>query len=271
MSIAFPERAFVGRAFIDSLHSEWLKQRRSLASWLVIVGAFFTPAIMVAARLVQHAKLPALYAADDFWVHLWRNCWESTAILFLPVGTILATSLIGQIEFRNNAWKQVHALPLRPSTIYFSKLAIVLLMLLQFILLFNVGVWLAAVVPALILPGIDMPTQPIPFRAFLRDDLLYFVACLPIVALQYALSVRFRNFIVPLGIGFVVWAGTLAAVLWKWSFLFPYAYVMLHYVNADPGSRVQPPPIPLYWPALAYFLAITVAGYIAFATRKEKG
>ena len=40
-------------AFTDSLGSEWLKTRRSLASQLVIVGAFFTPVIVIGARLLH--------------------------------------------------------------------------------------------------------------------------------------------------------------------------------------------------------------------------
>ena len=29
--------------FIHCFQAEWLKKKRSLASWLVVIGAFFTP------------------------------------------------------------------------------------------------------------------------------------------------------------------------------------------------------------------------------------
>ena len=92
---------------IYSFQSEWLKQRRSLGSWLVVVGALFTPVIVIVSRLIHHDKLPEVYAASNFWTSLWKNSWESMAVFFLPMAAILMTSLITQIEYRNNAWKQV--------------------------------------------------------------------------------------------------------------------------------------------------------------------
>ena len=77
-----------------------------------MVGGLFTPGIVIAARLVRHDRLQEIYAAANFWNSLWKSSWESMAIFFLPIGAILATSLMTQSEFKNNAWKQVHALPL---------------------------------------------------------------------------------------------------------------------------------------------------------------
>jgi lantibiotic transport system permease protein len=271
MNIALNCSALNNSAFIDSLHSEWLKQRRSLASWMVLVGAFFTPAIIIVARLLQHESLQKLYAATDFWPALWRSAWESAAIFLLPMGAILATSLIVQIEYRNNAWKQVHALPLSLATIYFSKLAIVILMLVQFLVLFNLGIWLSAAVPAWMLPGVAMPAAPIPFADFLYDDLRFFVACLPIVALQYLLSLRFRNFMVPVGVGFMLWVGSLAALSSRWSALSPYAYTMLEYLKNEPSGKLPPPIFDIYGLAIGYGMLFIAVGYALFALRRQKG
>ncbi|MFY0533448.1 ABC transporter permease [Nannocystis pusilla] len=97
--------------FVDAFRCEWLKKRRSLGAWLVVVGAFFTPGIVTLARLIRREHLPTLYAAPEFWTSLWRSSWESMAVFFVPMAAILTTSLVVQIEVRNNAWKQVHALP----------------------------------------------------------------------------------------------------------------------------------------------------------------
>jgi lantibiotic transport system permease protein len=257
--------------FIDSLHSEWLKQRKSLAAWMVLVGAFFTPAIIIVARLLQHEALPKLYAATDFWPVLWRSAWESAAIFFLPMGAVLATSLIVQIEYRNNAWKQLHALPLGLATIYFSKLAIVVLMLVQFLVLFNLGIWLSAAVPAWLLPGVAMPAAPIPFASFLLADLRFFIGCLPIVALQYLLSLRFRNFMMPVGIGFMLWVGSLAALSSRWGVLSPYAYTMLEYLKDEPNGKLPAPMFDIHGLAMGYSVLFVALGYALFALRRQKG
>src|SRR5436190_13572996 len=118
--------------FIHSFQSEWLKKKRSLAYWIVLTGSFFTPLIIIIARLVKHDKLIPIYTDDNFWNLLWKNSWESMAIFLLPLGVILTTSLITQIEYKNNTWKQLHTLPLNLTTIFFAKLSVILIMMLQF-------------------------------------------------------------------------------------------------------------------------------------------
>lgn len=43
------------------------------------------------------------------------------SIVFLPMGIVLATSLFCQLEFKNNAWKQVHTAPIGYSSVYFAN------------------------------------------------------------------------------------------------------------------------------------------------------
>ena len=258
-------------AFVHSFQSEWLKKRRSLASWLVVVGGLFTPVIVIAARLVRHDKLPAIYAAAGFWNSLWKSSWESMAIFFLPMGAILATSLMTQIEFKNNAWKQVHALPLSLATVYFSKLAVILVMMAQFLVIFDLGIYLSAIVPYWLIGGVPYPGAPIPYPYFLSESAWFFCDCLPIVALQYLISLRFKNFLVPIGTGFVLWVGALSALPWKFGFLVPYSYCMIHYLEGQPAAKVAVPAVNIHAMAIGYFLVFTLVGYGLFATKTEKG
>ncbi len=259
------------RDYVAALRSEWLKRRRSLGSWLIVVGASFTPAIVTVARVVRHAGLPELYTADDFWTRLWSDSWESMAVFFLPMAAILATSLVTQIEYRNNAWKQVHTLPLGPATVFFAKLTVILVMMVQFFVLFDLGIYLSAVVPSLLVPGVPYPQAHLPAARFLADSARYFVDCLPIVAAQYLLSLRFRSFLVPIGFGFLAWVGALAAVSWRFGYLEPYAYSMLHYLVDKAARRVFVPAWDLRVLALGWFILFLAAGYGLFATRAQKG
>jgi hypothetical protein len=117
------------------------------------------------------------------------------AVFFLPLGAILSTSLIAQIEYKNNTWKQLHTLPLSYTTIFFAKLTVIIVLMLQFFALFNLGIYLSAVVPYLLVGGTPYPAQPLPYALFLNENLLFFVDTLPIVALQYLISLRFKNFL----------------------------------------------------------------------------
>src|SRR5688572_7569091 len=179
--------------FVHAFQGEWLKRKRSFASVLVIAGSLFTPAIVAAVRLIHHRGLPKLYAADGFWPTMWRACWESMAIFFLPLGVILATSLITQIELKSNAWKQVHALPVSAAVIFLSKLAVILVMMVQFLVLFNAGIYVSGMLPALLLPAVPYPKGSFLDLPLLRENALYFVGCLPIIAAQYLMALRSNN------------------------------------------------------------------------------
>jgi lantibiotic transport system permease protein len=258
----------------DSLHSfqsEWLKKKRSLGSWLIVVGSLFTPMIILASRLMDHRKLAGLSMASTFWTALWRSSWESMAIFFLPMAAILVTSLITQIEYRNNAWKQVHALPLSSGAIFFSKLAVILVMMAQFVLLFDVAVYLSGVLPSLLLKDVPFPSSPVPVRTFLNDTGDYMIAALPIVLVQYLLSLRFKNFLVPVGMGFLAWVGALAALSWRYGYMIPYSYTMLTYLRDDPKRRVTIPISQLHWLAIGYAIVFTIAAYWLFVSKRQKG
>src|SRR5215203_7553889 len=130
---------------------------------MVVIGGFFTPSIIIVARLVRYTKVPELYAAENFWDLLWKNSWESVAIFFLPLGAILSTSLIAQIEYKNNTWKQLHTLPLSLTTIFAAKLAVIVVLMLQFFVLFNIGIYLSVLIPFLVVPGVHYPSEPMPY------------------------------------------------------------------------------------------------------------
>ncbi|HEX8736400.1 MAG TPA: ABC transporter permease [Pyrinomonadaceae bacterium] len=257
--------------FINSFQSEWLKKRRSLASWLVLVGAFFTPAIILVARIKNHAALPKLYAADDFWQRLWNQSWESMEVFLLPIGIILATGLITQIEYKNNTWKQLHTTPQAFTTIFSAKFLVILIMLVEVFALFNVGVYLSAVIPAMLFAKIPYPGAPIPLADFWNANVNFFVDCLPIVALQYLISLQFKNFLVPVGAGFAIWFLGIGLLSWEYSYVFPYNHGAINFLTASGQFANRQIPVNTELLALIYFAAFTAASWFLYVTKKEKG
>lgn len=258
--------------FINSFQSEWLKKKRSLAAWLVIVGAFFTPSIILMSRIKNANKLSALYASDDFWQKLWNQSWESMAAFLLPIGIILAVSLITQIEYKNNTWKQLHATPQRYATIFTAKFLVIAIMLVEVFVLFNVGIYLSAMIPSMLLRSVPYPTAPIPYLNFLHGNLHFFLDSLPILALQYLISLQFRNFLVPVGAGFVIWFLGVGLLSWEYSYIFPYIHSTLDFLTASGqlGNR-KIPPVNIQLLAVIYFALFTIAGYVLYVAKKDKG
>jgi hypothetical protein len=258
-------------SFFHAFHGEWLKRKRSFASSLVIAGSLFTPAIVAVVRLIRHRTLPGVYSADLFWETMWRSCWESMAVFFLPLGAILATSLITQIEFKSNAWKQVHTLPLSTAAIFLSKLAVILVMMVQFLVLFNAGIYFSAMIPYALVPGVPHPKGSFFSLPLLRENAIYFISCLPIVGAQYLMALRSSNFLFPIGIGFMAWLGALAAVSSKVAVWWPYSYTIVHYLSDKPKGAHFAPYSGLHWLALFSFVLLTAVSYGLFVTKAEKG
>lgn len=258
-------------AFATAFAFEWRKTKRSAVLWLVFAGAFFTPAIVTVARLLSPAQLAQLYAAEDFWTTLWKSSWESMAIFLLPMGAILATSLLVHLEYRNNAWKQVRTLPLSEATLFFAKLAVALVLMALFLVLFDLAIGLSALVPWLLFDGVRWPDAPLPLATFARETALYFVDGLPIVAATYLLSLHSRNFLVPIGVGFLAWVAALAALSSPFGAWVPYAYTLLNYLQRHPGARAVAAPHDIHALAVAYALVFTSVACISFVFQPRRG
>ncbi len=111
-------------------------------------------------------KFSPMVMQGDYWRSLYKHSWETMAILLLPTGVILSTSLITQMEYKNNTWKQVFASPQSLSTIFLSKLTITLLMMLAFFILFTLGILISAYLPPLlngtnVFPSPEIPNPPL--------------------------------------------------------------------------------------------------------------
>jgi len=248
--------------FFNSLQAEWIKTKRSSSNWLSLIGGLFIPIIMtcVAFYFGKTINDTPMYA----WESLYRNSWQDMAIFLLPMGMILAGSLITQIESKNNTWKQVHATPTRFSTIFFSKFTVILLMTVKFFVYFNIGVILSAIIPTLFLEG-TIPNATFPFWYVLKLNAKIFIACMPILAFQYLLSLNFKNFLVPIGIGFLGLIGT----------LIPFARVDLIYLSPFSFNLFQVLPKKIDFNpnlyALMSFSIITAISFFLYLKKKDKG
>jgi lantibiotic transport system permease protein len=256
---------------VHSVRSEWLKQKRSFTTWLVLGAAFFIPTLIAVVRLVRPAGLPEIYGAAGFWERLWTQSWESMSVFIMPLVIMLGASLIAQLEYRNNTWKQVHATPQPLAVIYIAKLLIILAMVAQLFIWFNIAIYLSAMLPPLVFSRVDAPSSPIPFGLFLRQNAAFFVDVLPIVGLQYLLALRFRNFMVPMGVGMVIWITALGALPWEYNYVIPYAHAVIDYTMTVQSrvSHALPAPMPLI--ASCYFAVFVVIGYVLYAYKGDKG
>lgn len=257
-------------SFIKSFQSEWLKKRRSAAVWLTVIGGFFIPVIVLVNRCIDSSLLYAENTSAHLWESIFNHCWQFMALFLLPMGVILATSLITQLEFKNNTWKQLHTTPQRMTTIFFAKLTVIMVMMLQFFILFNIGIYLAGAAPSLFFRSAPYPAEAIPFMAALHANSKFFIDCLPIIGLQYLIALQFKNFLVSVGSGLAIYVASIIGLSWKYGYVLPYGYCALNLNFMKNKSAVNHGADIHIW-ATAYFIVFTVLSYLLYINKREKG
>ena len=187
------------------------------------------------------------------------------------MGIILSASLIAQLEYKNNAWKQLHTTPQKLSTIFLAKYAVILVMMIQFFILFNIGIFFVGIGPSILLRYVPFPSESFPYLFFLKKNIGFFIDCLPIIALQYLLSIKYKNFLVSIGFGLLLLVASLFALSVKYGYFMPYSYSLFYYMKIMKNASQVPESFNIHWLAFAYFVVFSVVGYIMYVTKKEKG
>ncbi len=249
---------------IASIQSEWMKRKRSAATYLTIAGGLFIPIIMLIVRLSKPSQTLLANSSDNAWDKVFNQSWQFMSMLLLPIGITLAVSLIVQIEYRNNAWKQVLTSPQSLTNVFVSKLAVILFMLVQFFIVFNLGIYLTGVLPAILMQDIPMPLQAYPFKDILYKNLTFFIYCLPIVSLQFLLSIHIKNFVLPLSIGLALMIASIISISWQYGYVFPYSYSAYQYLLLD--NKINPNVNLFKW-SLSYTIFFTALNYLLFTYR----
>lgn len=126
-----------------TLRAELIKCKNSQALWLTVLGAAFIPVI----NLLKCVFKPDYFVdklKDNPWQVWLEFNWQIAASLMMITYIILVTSLIVQIEVRNNAWKQALVAPRSYTEIFLSKFAMVHVMIIGCILFFNLFIIVSA-------------------------------------------------------------------------------------------------------------------------------
>jgi len=212
--------------FLNPIRTELLKSKRSSALWLTLFAGAFIPAIQLLICLLRpEIFLPRIRTGP--WEKYSQINWKQISTVILPLFVILITNLLVQIEFRNNTWKQVYATPVSFVSIFFSKLVVIQFFVLLFLLLSAAFIIAGGLTVGVVIPRYDLPVADIPLTASLKFLSRMYISILPISVLQYALSGRYKNFIVPVATGLMLWVTGLVIMEWEHIQLYPYIYSTL--------------------------------------------
>jgi hypothetical protein len=163
--------------------------------------------------------------------------------LILPMLIVFIAYSVNSIEHKADTWKTLFSLPISKLSVYAAKyfyaFFLVFLCLLLFVLFtLGFGNLLGVLKPELKFSEYHVASllTQVYFKLFLSS--------LGILSIQFLLSLLFRDFLKPMGIGFTatITGVILAANGWKYAYLFPYSHPMLAIKTMEDGLKNHPGP-----------------------------
>jgi len=245
-----------------SLRSELLKTRKA-SFYLTLIAAAVGPTIYLFNVLLDDDELNG--KSKDPLTAIYKILSEMNAVALFPLFIVLICTLLPQIEYRNNTWKQVLTSPQTKANVFLAKFLNLHLLMLIFLIATHLFMFLTIVAINFINPNLDLFKHPFNESIVIVNAANAYILLLAVCAIQFWIGLRFRNFIVPIGIGFALWlTGTIMGVQHKSNLVdyFPYSF------HALPVSqKLKPQLTQIAWTSLGYALVFLIVGFFDFRRR----
>ena len=251
---------------LPSFRSELIKTRRTASIYLTLIAAAFVPFFsvmeLVTDGISQENKVDPLN-------NLYQESFQALGILISPMFVILISTLLAQIEYRNNTWKQVFTSPQPMGQIFLAKFLNLHLLILVFLLSFNGFMGFTLLGVHFLDPSLNVFHNPFNWKSILSLNVNSYLAILAISALQFWMGLHFRNFIIPIGIGFAMWV--VASMMTMELHMdearyFPYAFSI--YSVSSKFNDILPS---IQFLSLGYAVVFLLLGFLDFRRRKVRG
>ena len=218
--------------FLGCVLIEIRKTKRTFALWLTLLSATFIPTIYFLFYLFKSTQ-PISEGGANPWDKFFGLHLMAAGPLLIPLFVVLLTSLVLQIEHRANGIKKLYTLPVPRWYHYCSKLLVVCMMIFLAYFIFGITILGSGAILGQLKPILALDLYEPEYLLFARTLFKSYIAVLAIVGLQFWLSFRVRNFVIPIGIGLVMVVAALLVHKAEEALYFPYAYNLLNLFQAD--------------------------------------
>ena len=243
---------------VISLRSEILKTKRTAAFYFTLIGAAVIPFTFLLNVLMDGIE----DTRKDPLNSIFKLQSEMNGLVIFPMFVVLICTLLPQLEYRNNTWKQVLTSPQKKINVFMAKFINIHLLILLFLVATHIFMFLTVVTAHFIDPTIDLLNQPLDGYVVLRKAANAYVTVLALCAIQFWIGLRFKNFIVPIAIGLALWlTGTLMVLEYHSSFgnYFPYSFQIFPiFPKYNPGLNQ------VAWTSVGYGVLVLLVAFFDF-------
>lgn len=207
-----------------SIAAEIYKFRRTFTLWLLILAPAFIPTIMFFVFWSKGHEIVG--EGQNPWQLMLGYSLNPASFLF-PFFVMIVALFVNNIEHNANTWKLIYTQPLKRSTVFFSKMKVYIVMVFSSLMLFGLFTILVGYLLSVIRPELGFDQE---FDKTLMYGLCFklFLTSLAYASIQFAVSQKWKNLMLPLGIGL---AGIISFMIvvqgWEYAEYHPYGYHIL--------------------------------------------
>lgn len=248
------------KSLLTAYFNEYNKSKKSSIYWfsllapLSLVGIFFLAYFFKYEHFIPKAGI-------NPWVNFVSSNITNTGFMLLPFYVILVSALYSQIEHKQNMYKQLNILPVDKSSIHFAKVSFLISLIVLTMVYFVIMLLVCGYTLGMIHPELKFLNYSPDWAEIISAVTKLFISTLGYMTIQLWLSMRFKNIIVPLGIGLALYIGSAIAIQgWDKIIYFPYAHSMIAVISSDRGMGL-PGAQNIYLYSLIYFSILSVLSY----------
>ena len=246
-----------------SLRSELLKTKRTASFYLTLIGAAVGPTLFLLNVLLDEGELDG--TSKDPLNAVFKILSDMNGIALFPLFIILICTLLPQIEYKNNTWKQIFTSPQTKANVFLAKFINVHLLMLIFLIATHLFMFLTIVAINFIKPNLNLFKHPFNENIVIVKAVNAYLIMFAVCAIQFWIGLRFRNFIAPIGIGLALWLiGTIIGIQYNSSLVNYFPYSFQAYL-VSPKLKLQFTQIA--WTSLVYALLFLIVGFYDFRRR----
>jgi lantibiotic transport system permease protein len=229
------------KGFLLSLQSEFYKSRKTLGFWSAILLPFILMFFVALGFYLKADKL-ATYKTEQLWGTFAGIPIGVMGSLLLPFFIIFLAYSVNAIEHKSDTWKTLFTLPVPKWSVYSAKYVYAVLLLLICLALFPAltllfGNLLGSIQPKLKFAGYQKQAEIFQIYGKL------FLASLGLLSLQFLMSLIWKDFLKPMGIGLI---GVITGVIlvtnvhWEYAYTVPYAQPLQSVVTSLSKKAAKP-------------------------------
>lgn len=218
--------------FFTLFYVETLKLKRT--SVVLMVFALPLLVILFLLGLALKSQDVSLFTAEN-WQKWWMGVGALWGYFMLPLFVALISAAINGNEHKNEGWRLMLSLPVSLTALYSAKFVLSAVLTL----LASMMLWIYGLLGVGIMTLFGAPVDSTAGTILLFSVPSLWLATLPVLVIQHAISWRFDNIIIPLSVAVVATMGIVQIGSSEFWVYYPWSYMMMATLASNDELRQQ--------------------------------